>query len=394
MNDSKKKKVKILNTILGIIICVAVLVSIIQAFQDYKQSPYGMDLSVFVKSSKMIINHENPYKMEEMRFVYPLAFSVVMIPLSFLPKDVIFFVWLIINITAYILSCLIFIDILIEKAKLVIEKKYKVSAVILLSLIIFPALQTTIRHSQTNTLILLIMVLFLKFYLLEKDILKSSLIISIGISIKIFPAVLLLIPLFNKDIKQILLTFVFCLFFVFILPLIVLNINEVFEFYEYYLNNFLLSKKLEWSNPFLFLPELINSIIPNYFKLQNYLISSLLLIIPIIIKSIRRKITQTISYLDMMSVLLVCVLIVSPRMQSHYPIYLIPAVLIFLTNIYELSFDFYKNKFRTALFIIVLLLIAIGIYEFNHTVYISCYILYLYFLLRRRVIRENNQHFK
>lgn len=195
---------------------------------------FQMDFRAFYVASKSILQGLNPYvnnitKSIEFwdcdnayslsRFIYPPTALVFLFPLS----------WARYGLSKFLFSCIIGLCLLLL---FYIFKKNLKNETLLIAFFSFPVL-TSFERGQIDILIILLVALFY----LNKESFIGAMFLSIAISIKLLPGLLLIYFLFRGQFK-IISRVLLCIFFIFFISLLIFDI----ELYYDYLNNFILSR--------------------------------------------------------------------------------------------------------------------------------------------------------
>jgi hypothetical protein len=202
------------------------------------ESKGGGDFKLFLEASKDLFEGKNIYTEtynEWYHYYYDLFFAIIIYPLSFLPLYVAKFIWISFNIflvykTWNLLSSWIPIELLSEKSVNILR--------FLVWFFMLRFLRDNLHLCQMT-----ISVLFLSLkgldLIKEKKIVLGSLFISVGISVKILPIVLIPYLLYRSYFKSSILILVFVVSLQF-LPALVLNFNYLI---------FLLEQRITSLNP-------------------------------------------------------------------------------------------------------------------------------------------------
>lgn len=368
-------KHKIISITIASLFIIALSISLYQAFFDWKRH---IDYDEFINSAKTISQSENPYEKSDY-YIYPLFISTILIPFSQLPRTVQFILWSGLSLFCFLFSLKILFDIFSRNFQIYLTNFQKIFFVSLSGIFLFIGLQTNLRLGQINLLILLLMLLSFKFHLKNKFIL-SAIFLSISIAIKLLPIFILLLLLIDKKFVSLILSLVFSLMLVFIIPLLVLEPGQIILFYKSYISNFFLSESLTFHNSIIFLPFLIQNISPDHIPfLLCYILGFLILTTPVFILYHKNKPHSTkTGLLSMLNLCLIIILLLSPRLQTHYIIYLLPVI--FYLDLFILK----NTKTNCLIYIILNLLILVGSYTFKLSkipFYILLYSLYAFFLV-------------
>ncbi len=223
-------------------ISIVVLIIIVFLIQMYSKAYRGdgIDFTSYLLSSKAFLAGNNPYHTgSPFIYIYPLFLTSVLIPLTVLPYWLSLLIWFLIGVLSFYLSIAIIIKL--KKDEVHISQS-QASGLLILLLIIFLSniLQNNLLNGQVNILVMLLSILFFYFFVENKLILASAF-LAVAISIKIVPVIFLIVSIKKKNFPLLLYTFLFVLILCILLPYLI-NGHNVFEYYQDYLNEFVLLK--------------------------------------------------------------------------------------------------------------------------------------------------------
>ena len=98
-------------------------------------------------------------------------------------------------------------------------------------LLFAPFFGASFARGQPTTILILLACIFLKFYA-DRRVIVASAALALAITIKIFPAALLIIPLLRRDVATLAWTAAWCAIFLLALPAAVLGIDQTIELYR------------------------------------------------------------------------------------------------------------------------------------------------------------------
>lgn len=331
------------NKLFSITILLSFASIILVTIQTFRKAfrPVGYDLTCYLISAKDFFDGKNPYTIDSIfPFIYPQFFDIVMYPLTFLPYSLAILFWIII---AYI-SLFFTIKIIIEALN---SKSSKFSNILIyfsaINLLMFAILQDNFLNGQVNILLLFLCSLFLK-YILEKKIFIASLFLAIPISIKLTPAILIFFLLFQKNFKAIILTSFLTIIFIFGLPFLI-NGTKSLEYYQYYLDTFILHRTTQGNEIKGFSLSYIFSLInPNIAVLLSALS---MIVLNFLNEKFSMMETLNVKRVILFSLYLISILLISPMSEGHHLILILPAYLLIMNTLTQKI-----NRISLAIFII------------------------------------------
>jgi hypothetical protein len=302
----------------------------------------GNDFTSYLLASEALYGGENPYMADTpFHYIYPLFLAFVIYPLTLLNYNIAGTIWFIINIMSFWFSLYFLRKILSGNG--IVSKHENILIFTLLLIILFEPVQNHLLNGQVNFIVLLLSVLFI--YYLNKNPYLSSLFLAAAVSIKIVPAILFLYLIIEKRFKELAFTIALIFIFTLLLPYLAAGEN-VFQFYSYYFNSFIISSasggRIE---EFYFsVPGFLNNF--NLKGTGYIIVSSVIVLIPLITVHIRRD--ERNNNLFLFAAYLTALLLITPGSQKHHLIFALPAA-------YLLMNDFNKKRLtQIALFAILL----------------------------------------
>lgn len=196
------------------------------------------DFKIFLDASTDLFNDKNIYKInynEWYHYYYDLIFTIIIYPLHFLPIYWAKFIWLLINI---ILTVRIWQLIFCFLPTNVFEKKHQINFILISSVLIFNLWQKNIHLSQVTILILFLCLEGLNRIRTNQNLI-GSILISLGITIKILPLVLIPYLIYRRNFKAILYIIITIIIFL-VTPSLFIGFKQ---------NIFLLSERWKIINP-------------------------------------------------------------------------------------------------------------------------------------------------
>lgn len=204
---------------------------------------YYPDFAVYYNSVKTVFSGGNPYILIPHNitpFIYPPIDLLLFTPLSVLPLEISSKIWLLVSAGALLLSLLLLFKLLAVRIN-----SLTASIIVALSFLSFPT-RFTFGMGQINTIILLILVLGIHFYI-QKNKRLSGILFGLNISLKLFSPLFLLYFLIKKDWKVITI-FLGAILLAALIPLLVIPHNVLFTFYSNTLPSLLSSTKADYYN--------------------------------------------------------------------------------------------------------------------------------------------------
>jgi len=204
----------------------------------YFETKYHQDFDIFILATKDFLNGGNIYVNtydNGFHFFYGAVFSVILTPLSFLPIHVARFIWIILNILA-LLKTWVLVTNYLEKRNFTTKQILGFNA---LCFIFSAKLILDNFHNGQVTIFLLLLILQGLKLISENNVIAGASLISLGISIKLLPLIIIPYLLFNKQFKAGILIIVFFILFL-TLPSLIIGFDQ---------NNKLLSEWWHLINP-------------------------------------------------------------------------------------------------------------------------------------------------
>ena len=204
----------------------------------YEAQGNGGDFNIFLSASRDLLLGKNIYSIkynEWYHYYYDIIFALMVIPLTYVPLYFAKLIWLILNVFFVYRIWKIFITWL---PFALLEKYSKILFSVLSFIFIISFLRDNFYHSQV-TIFILYLTLEGLFLINSKRKIAGSLLIALGIDIKLLPIVMIPYLIYRKEWKSVLYIIGFIILFLF-LPVIIFG-------YEYCM--FLLYERWQLINP-------------------------------------------------------------------------------------------------------------------------------------------------
>lgn len=370
----KTQKEKLLTTTI-LLSFISILLITIQTFRKAYR-PIGYDLTCYLTSSRDFFNGKNPYTIDGIfPYIYPQFFNVFLYPLTIIPYWMAVLAWLLIGYISLFFTIKILIEIFDNKKS---DFKKVLNYFSAINLLLFSILQDNFLNGQVNILLLFFCTLFLK-YLNDNKRLMSGLFLALSIAIKITPAILTVWLVFNKNYRIFLYTLVISIIMIIGLPYIFIG-EKTFEYYSYYLDNFILHKTTKGN-------EIKGFSLTNFYALIHPKIAIFLSVITMIALNYWNQISSKIENIELkrfflFSLYLISILLISPLSEGHHLIMILPAYLFILNYLTK-----FPNKYLIAVFIIITFIV---LFFKNVTFLIFCSLLTLYFVITNLNVKTPN----
>jgi hypothetical protein len=367
------------------LISVIAFLIVILAIQMYAKSTrtIGSDFTSFLMSSEAFWHNRNPYNTGSIfSFIYPLFLNVVLFPLILIPYSVSGIIWFIVNMLCLFYSVKLLLKFINPEYSL----RFILVAFSLAFIVWINVIQNNFVNGQINTVIIYFYILFFLFYLSKKYFL-SALFLSMAVSIKLTPAILIIYLLFERRYAMVLMISGFTIIFIFFIPMLFTGpvVKEYYLYYiEYHLSG-IMNSDLPGSIPSTYsIYRILCLFLGGVNKIMVFLISSIMVLIPVITFQVRTNhVCSKIRDLSVFSLYLLASLLISPMSETHHLILLIPVNIFIINNlIFPLK---WSSGYKTGFILSGILLLIIG--KFIFIAYLLL-ILYLYFTVIFIVIKE------
>lgn len=325
----KKNKIQIVSII------ILIIITLVLSFQTYNKAnrPDGYDFKSYLISSKALWEGSNPYETgSPFPYIYPLFLTVLLIPLTKISYDTNVYIWFIISVVSLMYS----IDYLFRNREKYNRSLFFGFPLLLLILLILNVLQNNFLNGQVNLLVLFFSVLY--FYFFSKDkLINASLFLSAAIAIKLVPLIFLLLALRKEKFLILLYTTIISAVFIFLLPFIFTG-NNLFEYYKYYLDNFLfksLSNSTGNHEMFYTLNGFLNYIFPNLagFTWMRYISALFISLLVMYIDYRYVKYNFKVFGIHIFSLYAISILFISPMSETHHLVFILPSLSLILYEI-------------------------------------------------------------
>ncbi|MCX6554920.1 MAG: glycosyltransferase family 87 protein [Candidatus Aminicenantes bacterium] len=324
-----KTKAKLVRNLSLFILGAIVLLLVVQMLGKVDRAS-GNDFTSYLSSSRALWQGGDPYKTESsFPYTYPLFLAFVLIPLSSLAEKPASLIWFALNACAFAYSCKVLINFLPQAWRDRARGNFW-PLLLILSVLIFDVLQNHFLNGQVNLIVLALMILFIHHDIKSNNF-KAAVFLSLAISIKVVPLILIMYLFFRKKFDSIVCTFLFISFWVFS-PAVVAG-NRMISYYQGYFQQFILKRvgsigkmnasHVEFSLQY-FLKKTTHGIVPDFYLL---ILSVLLVTFPIIVlELVSLKKNWRENRLWIFSLYLVAILLISPMSEVHHLVFFIPAL--------------------------------------------------------------------
>lgn len=321
----------------------------------------GNDFTSYLDAAGLLLQGENPY-IADLHFpaLYPLFLPFALIPLNALPRTISIIYWYAGAFVSFIVSYRILIDLAAPEES-PSHKEWPLHALIVF-IILIPVLQNHFINGQVNLYALLLSVVFI-YELFRKATLTAGLALAAAISLKIVPAIFLLLTLLMKKNKIFLSALIFTSL-LWLAPIVLVGGN-IFSMYE--------SLLMDSLSPYLFKGWLHH---PHelHFSLYGFLVilipgwrgnvwvewAAILLIASMLVfVHLRTKHHwEKLAYL--FSLYCLAILLITPISEKHHLVWVLPALSLMFYRIR----DDMKDRNRGALLGLVLFITTFYIGHF------------------------------
>lgn len=316
---------------------LVLLVNILFLIQSFKKAyrDIGYDFTSYLLSSEAFLTGENPYLTETLfPFIYPLFLCIPLIPLTFVPYWLAVFIWFAANLIALFFSAKILLRIY--------QPSFSLSRVMIFFclsyILLYGIISSNFSNGQVNMIVLFLCGLFI-YYHLKSEKFLASIFLAAAVVAKLTPAVFFIYLLVKGDYKTIFLSILNCIVLAVLLPMLFVG-TKVFEFYDFYLQPFLVSRLSTGEGyhggvSFALLP-VVASLLPAVPKFISLFISAILSLAPILLAQwkINKSPAHTnIQELLFFSLYMLSILLISPMSETPHLINMYPAVLVVLCSL-------------------------------------------------------------
>lgn len=369
-------------------IAFIVIVSVILLIQSYGKAyrDSGYDFTSYIHASRLLSEDQNPYDpassvaslidypKPSFPYIYPLTLAFLMTPLSYIPYSIAISIWFF----AGLFSLLFMIYLLTKRESNETGDSSKQTDVSFISalaiLLLFNIIQNNFLNGQLNFIILFLSVLSYDYCSRGKKF-KAAFVLALAVSLKLTPVIFLLYFLLRKEYKLFLYSTIMIALLL-LLPYLLIG-NNITAFYVYYANNFL----LEPGQNLNFLLSIFNNVYGRIAVIVT------LLFILISITLFYGKYRSLVIQQNVFSIYCLFLLLLTPKLQTHTLIFIMPAVVIFLMQVS----DSFKELKKPP---IILAALSLIIFYFSRSVdifylaYLTIIILLISLVLNLHVLKR------
>ncbi|MBD3267724.1 DUF2029 domain-containing protein [bacterium] len=292
----------------------------------------GNDFETYFLAAQCLLKGQSPYfRIESFPYLYPLFFAWVLIPLTALPLLAASMCWYLLNIFFSAYGIYLLIKMLDAKNQFSLPLQWAAGCGVFW--ILLPAIQNDLFNGQVNLLVLLLCILFYYFYQTGR-VGRAILCLSLGIAIKIYPAIYLLYFFVRKEWKPFLfslfLTAVFCL-----LPILTLGV-DIFRMYWDYV----------FKLPTTFLQDALASrldvtlygFFASFFPFIEHSLALMAItsIALLIVLAVYDRLNPNAPF-AFFSLYLIAILFLQPMSETHHLVLLTPTITFLLTKLLDRS---------------------------------------------------------
>jgi hypothetical protein len=300
----------------------------------------GIDFTTYGISTNALLSGHMPYDTgSPYRYIYPVFFTFIFIPIAVLPYPVQVLLWYFLGLLALYYSVFIMVDKAGPMLGIKDRNQTHVPLAILAAFFL-PYLQHNFVNGESNAFILLFCVLFFKYYL-EGKIIPSAFFLAMGISIKLVPLIFIVFLLYRRRFDYLFLTLAFTV--ILLLSPAIITGNKIFEYYRYYWDNFIVmetnvsallhrkamffttSKAISWYLPGAEIPH-------KLLVFAGILINGVFLLIAELVNTLKKGGKPAEVWI--FNVYLIVMLMTMPKSQYHHLIYMSTAVVLLFIKIF------------------------------------------------------------
>jgi glycosyl transferase family 87 len=217
--------------LLSVLFIVFLMQAYARAYRDV-----GYDLTSYLLSAQAILNGDNPFETDSpFTYSYPMFFAFALIPLSLLPGWLSSFIWYLINVASLLGSIILLVKLSSENLR-TNWGAHLYAPVTIALLLLTGVVQNHLLNGQANFVVLLLCVLFLRYYFEDRALL-ASVFLALAVAIKLVPLVLFLFLLLRGSYKILMLSTVLVISFC-LLPVVTLG-GDLFDIYGDYIRGFI-----------------------------------------------------------------------------------------------------------------------------------------------------------
>lgn len=303
-----------------------IIVSVILLIQSYGKAyrDSGYDFTSYIYSSKLLSEQQNPYDNSKnvqahldypkpsFPYIYPLTFAFIMTPFNYFPYYLSISIWFFAGLICLMHTIkILLISAETENEYFRVKPEFTIVSALLM-LFLFNITQNNFLNGQLNFILLYLVTL--SYYMDTKGkIFLPALTLAFAVSIKLTPVIFLIYFLVNKKYKLVIYSIIMTVILLFI-PYVLIG-DKIISFYNYYLSNFLF-------NPEENLNFILNTFGNVYLSPVTVLI---LLLILILVNLLYQKYKTGFIQLHLFSFYCVFLLLLTPKLQTHTLIFVLPA---------------------------------------------------------------------
>ena len=372
---------------IGLIVFILLLIVFLVQMYQRAYRDNGIDFTSYLLSSKALLKGTNPYETgSPFQYIYPLFLTFILIPLTELPYWFSLILWYITGVLSFYYS--VFFTLKIYKKGDLDLTLFLGLPFFLLVIILSNVIQNNLLNGQVNFIVFILSILFFYFYL-EKKTLLASFCLAVAISIKIVPALFLILVFRKERLPVLWYTLLFVIILCVVLPGTIQGL-KIFDYYKEYVNKFVIAginetpSALNDHSFFFTLYGFVIYLFPVLIKIKllKIIFSAIAIIAVITInyKSPIEKHGKNAPFI--MSLLFLSILLIGPMSETHHLIYILPALCLVL-------YDFLINKVKMnkrTIIISIMFVVTFSIGNFFKTgVYYFISIVCLYILMTDRI---------
>jgi hypothetical protein len=348
---------------------------------------HGNDFTSYLLSAKAFMDGRSPYQTgSPFPYIYPIFLCVILMPFSMMPYWLLNLLWFLGSVLA-----LYFVwDILIRYYSPTFTRADAGAVFIVPFLVLLNVIQNNLLNGQVNFIVLLLCTLFLRDYLLSRN-LTAALFLSMAIAIKVTPLILLVYLLCRRDFLMAGLVISMTIILVFGVPYIIGG-TAAFGYYVSYWHSFILDSIAvngQIAHGFAFsIISIVGFLVPSIPKLFAFIIGCVLSLVPItLIQMVSRREKSTVKEILIFSLYMMAILLISPLSETHHLINLFPALSVMVMVMLQSSRRYFKIAAVVLLAVFVSLLCGKFYPGANLIAIIMLYISMLWLIIESKTIR-------
>ena len=320
----------------------------------------GYDFTSYLLSSAALFNGSNPYTTgSPFPFVYPLFPCVLLFPLTLLPYWFSATLWFIGSVAALYASGITLLRLLPSS----LSTRHSVAVCLIPFLILVNVIQNNLLNGQINFLVLLLSVLFLKYYLDSRRVL-AALMLSLAISIKLTPLIFVVYLLARRDVLYAGLTLAISTVLILGMPYAVAG-QKTLEWYSVYVRsviteNLLLQGQAPHGMSFS-ITSVTASLFPSMEKIVSVSIAAIVSLLPIVWAQVSSRNVGAGKQVYILGLYLLAIVLINPVSETHHLINLFPAAV--LVTLPVLLSSRRQSQIGTLTLAAVLISLVVGRYH-------------------------------